>query len=185
MKALLITLFLLVLLIADAMLYESVHSLNQNLLKKEGDLQIQLGELEMKMPEGSVNKPADLSVIMNLSEAYTLKLNLAINENNAKLITYYLEKLEQMGSRLQNSAEDSGDPAYKNLWQQSVAQEIGVLKDLADLGETTSLQEGIQNLVQSCNVCHAKTNVAFLKFELPKTASKEAAFSLQNFKAVP
>lgn len=122
----------------------------------------------------------ELAAAMESMQYYTHKLMLAIEADNSELAGFYLHELEEL-------AEDVADdiPQYEGhqigaLVQSVLLPGIEALEDRLASGQRASIEDGLDNLIASCNACHASTAHGYIVIQ-----RTDANPYMQDFSASP
>jgi hypothetical protein len=100
-----------------------------------------------------------LAALMADLQQYTLKLDLSIQGKNSPLAAFYLHELEETAATIiEEVGEYDGHPVSA-LTENMLLPALSGLEVAIGAGEA---DEGMVNLLEACNACHAATEHAFI-----------------------
>lgn len=106
---------------------------------------------------------AELAEPMGQMQYFSQKLGYAIEAENTELADFYLHELEELAGTIREEITEYEGFQIAELTGAMLVPMLEAQEEALDSGDWSATQQSYEQLIQSCNACHAGTEHGFIQ----------------------
>jgi hypothetical protein len=103
---------------------------------------------------------AELASWMSQMQVYLHKLDLSVQAENEKLISFYLHELEELSEEIVAEVDSYDGFPVGELTESLLIPQIEAMEKANEMGDT---RMSLASLIDTCNVCHEATDHGYIR----------------------